>query len=66
MGSLWLNLLAMPKKKKKKTFSAVTAVKTMSRTAIGKVPSVKRVEGVRREKKEKHKPSIGRLISDAE
>ncbi len=38
----------------------------MSRTAIGKVPSVKRVEGVRREKKEKHKPSIDRLIADAE
>jgi hypothetical protein len=66
MGSLWLNLFAMPKKKKKKTFSAVKAVKTMSRTAIGKVPSVKRVESPKRVKKEKHKPSIDRLISDAE
>ncbi len=56
----------MPRKKKKKTFSAVKAVKTMSRTAIGKVPSVKRVAGVRREKKEKHKPSIDRLMEDAE
>jgi hypothetical protein len=56
----------MPKKKKKKTFSAVKAVKTMSRTAIGKVPSVKRVDGMRREKKDKHKPSIDRLINDAE
>ncbi len=56
----------MPKKKKKKTFSATTAVKTMSRAAIGRVPSVKRVESSKRVKKEKHKPSIDRLIEDAE
>jgi len=56
----------MPKKKKKKTFSATKAVKTMSRTAIGTVPSVKRVESVRCQKKQKHKPSLDRLIHDAE
>jgi hypothetical protein len=55
----------MPKKKKKKTFSATKAVKTMSRAAIGRVPSVKRVESPKRVKKEKHKPSLDRLISDA-
>ena len=56
----------MPKKKKKKTFSAVKAVKTMSRAAIGTVPSVKRVESTWRARKEKHKPSIDRLISESD
>jgi hypothetical protein len=56
----------MSKKKKKKTFSATTAVKAMSRANIGTVPAVKRVESPKRVKKEKHKPSIDWMIEESD
>ncbi|HYX52794.1 MAG TPA: hypothetical protein VE783_05040 [Candidatus Limnocylindrales bacterium] len=56
----------MPRKKKKKTFTATKAVKAMSRNAIGTVPPVRREESTRRVKKEKHKPTIGRLLSESD
>ena len=54
----------MPKKKKKKTFSATKAVKTMSRAAIGTVPAVKRVEDERRKSAEKHKRPLEKVIAE--
>ncbi len=56
----------MARKRKKKTFTATKAVKAMARSAIGAVPPVRREESTRRVKKEKHEPTISRLISEAE
>jgi hypothetical protein len=56
----------MPRRKKKKTFTATKAVKAMARSAIGAPPPVRREESTRHGKKDKHKPTIGRLISEAE
>jgi len=56
----------VPKKKKPKPFRATTAVKAMARTAIGTVPAVKRKESKKRAKPEKHRPTMGRLLSDSE
>jgi hypothetical protein len=53
-------------RKKKKTFTATKAVKAMARAAIGTPPPVRREESTRRVKKEKHKPTVGRLLSESE
>jgi hypothetical protein len=53
-------------KKKKRKFSATAAVKSMSRTALGSPPPVQREEGLKRVKKEKHKPTLGQMLSDRE
>lgn len=58
--------MAGKKSKKKKTFSATKAVKTMSRTAIGTVPAVKRVEDNRRALAEKHKRPLGKILAEEE
>ncbi|HET9181724.1 MAG TPA: hypothetical protein VFP59_06305 [Candidatus Angelobacter sp.] len=55
----------MPKKKKLKPFRATSAVKAMARTAIGAPPPVKRKESKKRTKAEKHKPTIGRFLSES-
>ena len=55
----------MPRKKRKK-FRATTAVKSMARTVIGTPPPVQRVESKKRHKKEKHKPSLGKLLTDSD
>ncbi|HWG50751.1 MAG TPA: hypothetical protein VN669_13720 [Candidatus Acidoferrales bacterium] len=56
----------MPKKKRPKPFRATTAVKAMARTAIGTPPPVKRKESRKRGKAEKHRPTMGRLLSESE
>jgi len=54
----------MPKKKKKKRFRAVEAVKAMARERIG-APRPSRVVPTRRKpKEEKHKPTLGQLLSE--
>jgi len=55
----------MAKKRKKKRFSAVEAVKAMARERIG-TPPPSRVVPDRKKKKnrEKHKPTIGELLAD--
>jgi len=55
----------MAKKKKVKRFSAVDAVKAMAREQIGS-PPVEQVVPNRKKKAEKHKPTLGRLMRDAE
>ncbi|HMC32258.1 MAG TPA: hypothetical protein VKL99_15600 [Candidatus Angelobacter sp.] len=56
----------MPKKKKLKKFSATSAVKAASRAVLGTPPPVKRAEDKRRTRPEKHKPSLRKLLDDAD
>jgi hypothetical protein len=51
------------KKKKPKRFTAVEAVKTMARAQIGEPPA-SRVVPDRKKKAEKHKPPLGKLLSE--
>jgi len=63
---LWLNLFVAKAKKKKRKFTATAAVKSMARTALGSPPPVQREESGKRVKKDKHKPTLGKLLSDSE
>ncbi|MBZ5505485.1 MAG: hypothetical protein LAO78_08355 [Acidobacteriia bacterium] len=56
----------MPKKKKLKSVRATSIVKAASRAVLGTPPPVKRDENKKRLKKEKHKPSLGKLLADAD
>jgi hypothetical protein len=53
----------VPRKKKRKTFSATAAVKAASRAVLGTPPPVQRQTNKKRTKREKHKPTLGRLLS---
>jgi hypothetical protein len=53
-------------KKKPKAFRATSAVKAASRAVLGTPPPVKRAENKKHQRKEKHKPSLGKLLSDAD
>jgi hypothetical protein len=55
----------VPKKRKKKTFTAAKAVKSMARSAIGTPPPVQREESQKR-RQEKHKPTLGKMLSDTD
>jgi hypothetical protein len=61
-----LRLTPMAKKRKKKTFDVVKAVKSASRAAIGIVPPTKRVEvsPKKRGKVEKRKLTLGELLGE--
>ena len=54
----------MVKKKKSKRFRAVTAVKEMARERIGTPPPTQVVPDRTKRKKEKHKPTLGKLLGD--
>lgn len=56
---------AVPKKKPK-AFKATSAVKAAARAVLGTPPPVKRAENKKRQRKEKHKPSMGKLLADAD
>lgn len=56
----------MAKKKKLKKFTATSAVKAASRAVLGTPPPVKRVENNKQRKKDKYKPSLGKLLADAD
>ena len=56
----------MPKKRRKKKFTATKAVKSMARTAIGTPPPVQREESRKRVKKQKHKLTLGKLLADSD
>ncbi len=56
----------MSKKKKPKKFRATSVVKAASRAVLGTPPPVKRAENKKRAKKEKHKPSLDKLLADAD
>lgn len=53
----------MAKKKKRKPFRAVTAVKELARERVGSPPSEKIVLE-KKKKPEKHKVTLGKLISE--
>ena len=57
----------MPKKRKPKTFRAVTAVKSMSRAHIGAVPPTRREEATKKKRalsKPKHKPTPAQWLDE--
>jgi hypothetical protein len=54
------------KKKKLKKFSATSAVKAASRAVLGTPPPVKRAENKKQSRKDKYKPSLGKLLADAD
>jgi hypothetical protein len=56
----------VPKKKKLKKFSATSAVKAASRAVLGTPRPVKRVENKKHRSNDKHKPSLGKMLGDAE
>lgn len=55
----------MPRKKKLKRFRAVTAVKELARERVGTPPAAKVVPG-KKKKPEKHKPTLGKLLGEAD
>lgn len=59
----------MPYKKKSKAFSAVTAVKSAAREAIGAPPPTRTAPDGKtkaKQKKAKYKPTVEKLLSDEE
>ena len=56
----------MAKKKKLKKFSATSVVKAASRAVLGTPKPVRRVESKKQAKKDKHKPSLSKLLGDAD
>ena len=54
----------MSKKKKPKSFRAASVVKAASRAVLGAPPPVRLLESKKRRPKEKHKPSLSKLLAD--
>ena len=52
------------KKKKVKKFSAVAAVKSLARERVGMPPATRRDPDITKERKEKHKLSIEKLMEE--
>lgn len=55
----------MVRKRKKKPFRAVTAVKELARERVGR-PPVEKIVLEKKKKPEKHKPTLGKLLGEAE
>jgi hypothetical protein len=55
----------MPRKKRRKRFEAVTAVKELARERVGAPPAAKIVVE-KKKKPEKYKPTLKKLLSDPE
>ena len=53
----------MARKRRKKTFSAATVVREMARERVGS-PKPSRLVAAKTRKPEKHKPTLGRMLSD--
>jgi hypothetical protein len=54
---------SMPRKPKKKTFSAAQAVREMARERVGS-PKPSQLVVAKKAKAEKHKPTLGKLLAD--
>jgi len=52
----------MPKKKKPKPFRALEAVKALARERIGTPPASRVVPDRRNRKKEKYRPTLGKML----
>jgi hypothetical protein len=55
----------MSRKKKRKRFQAVTAVKELARERVGTPPPAK-VVMEKKKKPERHKPTLGKLLGETE
>jgi hypothetical protein len=55
----------MAKKKKIRKFRAVTAVKALARERIGTPPPTQVVPDRKKRAKEKHRPTLGKLLEDS-
>ncbi|MGA9640389.1 MAG: hypothetical protein WBQ72_03250 [Terriglobales bacterium] len=53
----------MPRKRKKKSFSAATTVREMARERVGS-PKPSRLVPAKTTKEEKHKPTLGKLLQE--
>jgi len=56
----------MAKKKRTKKFSAVAAVKSLARERVGMPPATRRDPDIKKERKEKHKPTLGKMVEQGE
>jgi hypothetical protein len=54
---------AMPRKRKKKVFSAAKVVREMARERVGS-PKASQLVAAKTTKPQKHKPTLGKLLSD--
>jgi hypothetical protein len=54
----------MARKRKPKPFKATTAVRSLARERLGTPPPTVREENTRKQKREKHKPTLGRLLAE--
>ena len=61
MATLIRQRLRMARKKRKKRFQAVTAVKELARERIG-TPPAEKIVVEKKKKPEKHKPTLGKLL----
>ncbi len=55
----------MPRKKKLKKFSAVTAVKELARERVG-APPPEKIVIEKKKKSEKHKPTLSKFLGETE
>jgi len=58
-------MVAMARKRKKKTFSKVEAVKALARERVGAPPAERIDPNRKRNKNEKFKPTLGELLGGA-
>lgn len=56
-------ITTMPRKKKKKVFSAAKIVREMARERVGS-PKPSQLVRAKKAKPEKHKPTLGKLLED--
>lgn len=54
----------MAKRKKLKPFRAVDAVKAAAREKLGTPPPTRRVPDAKKERRDKHKPTLSKLLSE--
>jgi hypothetical protein len=56
-------ITTMPRKRKKKIFSAAKVVREMARERVG-IPRPSQLVKAKKVKPEKHKPTLGKLLTD--
>ncbi|MGC2321155.1 MAG: hypothetical protein WA463_00860 [Terriglobales bacterium] len=54
----------MARRRKPKPFRAVDAVKAAAREKIGSPPPTRRVPDAKKERREKHKPTLDKLLGE--
>jgi hypothetical protein len=57
------SITTMPRKRKKKVFSAAKVVREMARERVGS-PKPSQLVAARKTKPERHKPTLGKLLAD--